>query len=185
MASGNVNRTKKAEHMAAPTSAARVKKVLPTRSRPHMARICRLPRCSKWAGIWGTRAINQCSRHSPRPSRLSPSPPMDRHSPMMIVEQSAVSGMRRQRCMLTRRSGKTANEPVLKLPATGRIPRLPFHPRHCCLASVAKPSVDCSLLHTTGCAEKRPGRQDPGKPLGCRRTYAPKRGSGMPATPRL
>jgi hypothetical protein len=38
MASGHVNRAKQAEHMAAPTNAANVKKPLPTRSRPHMAR---------------------------------------------------------------------------------------------------------------------------------------------------
>jgi hypothetical protein len=39
MASGHVNRIKKAEHMAAPTNAAkREKSLLPTRSRPHMAR---------------------------------------------------------------------------------------------------------------------------------------------------
>jgi hypothetical protein len=37
MASGPVCRTTKAEHMAAPTNAANVKKLLPTRSRPHMA----------------------------------------------------------------------------------------------------------------------------------------------------
>ena len=38
MASGPVYRTRKAEHMAAPTNAAAyVRKSLPTRSRPHMA----------------------------------------------------------------------------------------------------------------------------------------------------
>ena len=40
MASGPVCRTSKAEHMAAPTNAANVKKLLPTRSRPHMAHRC-------------------------------------------------------------------------------------------------------------------------------------------------
>jgi hypothetical protein len=37
MASGHVNRTKQAEHMAAPTSEATRSFSLPTRSRPHMA----------------------------------------------------------------------------------------------------------------------------------------------------
>jgi hypothetical protein len=36
MASGHVNRTKQAEHMAAPTSEATRSFSLPTRSRPHM-----------------------------------------------------------------------------------------------------------------------------------------------------
>jgi len=57
MASGHVNRTKKAEHMAAPTNAARVKKALPTRSRPHMAQGCPLVRCSKSAAAWGTAVV--------------------------------------------------------------------------------------------------------------------------------
>src|SRR5215467_7970643 len=39
--------------MAAPTTAACVKKLLPTRSRPHMARLGRLGRCSKSPAIWG------------------------------------------------------------------------------------------------------------------------------------